>query len=91
MSWLAGRVAATLDAEVPAPDAAVVDRAAARDGDLVVADSPREDVEVSAAEIIAAIAEGRVARGRHRQARSPRTRVLTGPARMRRHACRFAG
>ena len=81
---LAGRVAATLDAEVPAPDAAVVDRAAARDGDLVVADSPREDVEVSAAEIIAAIAEGRVARGRHRQARSPRTRVLTGPARMRR-------
>ncbi|MCW2581423.1 MAG: Murein DD-endopeptidase MepM and murein hydrolase activator NlpD, containing LysM domain [Klenkia sp.] len=81
---LAGRVAATLDAEIPARDAVVIDRAAARDGDLVVADSPREDVEVSAAEIIAAIAEGRVARGRHRQVRGPRTRALVGPARMRR-------
>ncbi|SCX37392.1 Murein DD-endopeptidase MepM and murein hydrolase activator NlpD, contain LysM domain [Klenkia marina] len=65
-----------------APDAEPVDLADARDGDLVLADEPREDVEVSAAEIIAAIAEGRVPRGRHRQAK-PARGVLAGPARMR--------
>lgn len=70
--------------DVPAPDAAVVSPTSTTDGDLVVADEPREDVEVSAAEIIAAIAEGRVPRGRHRGARPERRRRASGPARLRR-------
>ncbi|MEI4270445.1 M23 family metallopeptidase [Klenkia sp. LSe6-5] len=65
-----------------ADDARPVPHAEAADGDVVLADTPREDVEVSAAEIIAAIAEGRVPRGRHRQAK-PSRGVLAGPARMR--------
>jgi len=66
-----------------ADDTRPVPHAQATDGDVVLADEPREDVEVSAAEIIAAIAEGRVPRGRHRQAKPVRTRSLAGPARMR--------
>jgi murein DD-endopeptidase MepM/ murein hydrolase activator NlpD len=62
-----------------AEDTPPVPHAEAADGDVVLADEPREDVEVSAAEIIAAIAEGRVPRGRHRQAKS----TPSGPARMR--------
>ena len=65
------------------PFAEPVPRADAVDGDLVLADEPREDVEVSAAEIIAAIAEGRVPRGRHRQLKAARS-APSGPARMRR-------
>ena len=64
-----------------ADDDAVVPAASAADGDVVLADTPREDVEVSAAEIIAAIAEGRVPRGRHRQPKAGR--ALSGPALMR--------
>ncbi|SDN44342.1 Murein DD-endopeptidase MepM and murein hydrolase activator NlpD, contain LysM domain [Klenkia soli] len=65
------------------PDAEPVALAEALDGDVVLADEPREDVEVSAAEIIAAIAEGRVPRGRHRQPKAPRSAAPSGPARMR--------
>lgn len=73
----------TDDVTGDADDTRPVPHAHAADGDVVLADEAREDVEVSAAEIIAAIAEGRVPRGRHRQAKPSRTRALAGPARMR--------
>jgi len=64
------------------PGECPVPRDLAADGDVVLADEAREDVEVSAAEIIAAIAEGRVPRGRHRPVK-PARGALSGPARMR--------
>ncbi len=73
----------TDDVTGDADDTRPVPHAHAADGDVVLADEAREDVEVSAAEIIAAIAEGRVPRGRHRQPKPSRTRALAGPARMR--------
>ena len=78
---VARRAGRELDADLD-PAAGTVAREDAVDGDLVLADGPREDVEVSAAEIIAAIAEGRVPRGRHRQPKTSRS-APSGPARMR--------
>ncbi|MFC7571144.1 M23 family metallopeptidase [Klenkia terrae] len=78
---VARRAGRELDADLD-PAAGTVAREDAVDGDLVLADEPREDVEVSAAEIIAAIAEGRVPRGRHRQPKTSRS-APSGPARMR--------
>ncbi len=70
-------------ADRPTPSDEVAVGEDAVDGDVEPADEPHQDVEVSAAEIIAAIAQGRVPRGRHRRSRAARSGP-GGPARMRR-------
>lgn len=79
-----GPVGAGSQGTISAGGAGISNTVRITDGEQLPGGMPIGHVEVAAAEIIAAIAEGRKHRGRHRPIRAARARMLLGPGRMRR-------